>query len=296
MMQGESKLLALSAIFEDHRPMLYATALRMLGHGDDAKDAVQETLLKAITHIDTLKDAAAIGGWFKAILRNQCLMELRYRKRRLVTETNYYNTADAVSEAMHESEQNPYAVREVIGKLSEPLQATAMLRFFGSANSYEEMANILSVPVGTVRSRLAEVRGKLSGMLQPAMEYRNKSSKAQEMEQFYMESFHTIYDDVRIRSKFLNHMDKDLLIILSSGNKARGIQYIEQQIEYDLYYGARAKVREVHSTGNISILEVDNITHPDNPDVCPPASTFIMVHPKSKADKMYFHNAAKVSM
>jgi RNA polymerase sigma-70 factor (ECF subfamily) len=296
MLRGENRLLALHALFEELRPVLYAIALQMLGHGDDARDAMQETFVKAVTHINTLKDPQALGGWLKAILRNQCLMELRYRKRRALSETAYYKTADMVADAYHESEHSPYRVQQAIANLSETLQVTAMLRFYGRFNSYEQMAEILSVPVGTVRSRLAEARTRLASSLGTSNGLVTKSAKATEMEEFYFSNFSTIYADIRAKNEMLKQMDDDILIILSSGKKVRGTYYIDKQIEYDLYHGARATLKDVYSTGHISILEIDNINPPDDPTVCPPASTFVMVHPGFKADKMYFHNAAQASM
>src|SRR5215471_15222891 len=71
-------------LFEQYRGMLYAIALRMLGHGEDAKDALQETFIKAYTHLNTLHDAAAFVGWLRSIMYNHCLMELRYRKKRVI--------------------------------------------------------------------------------------------------------------------------------------------------------------------------------------------------------------------
>jgi len=70
-------------LFEQHRGMLYAIALRMLGHGEDAKDAVQETFIKAYTNLHTLKDKAALVGWLKSIISNHCLMELRNRRKKI---------------------------------------------------------------------------------------------------------------------------------------------------------------------------------------------------------------------
>ena len=57
-------------LFEQYRGMLYAIALRMLGQGEDAKDAVQETFIKAYTHLDTLHDIKATPAWLKSIVYN----------------------------------------------------------------------------------------------------------------------------------------------------------------------------------------------------------------------------------
>src|SRR5215471_15281064 len=76
-------------LFEQYRGMLYAIALRMLGQGEDAKDAVQETFIKAYTHLDTLHDIKAIPAWLKSIMYNYCLMELRYRKKSAIVLDKY---------------------------------------------------------------------------------------------------------------------------------------------------------------------------------------------------------------
>jgi DNA-directed RNA polymerase specialized sigma24 family protein len=65
---------ALGVLFERHRAPLYALALRILGHGPRAQDAVQETFLIALRRIDHLREPAAVGKWLRTVLHNTCLM------------------------------------------------------------------------------------------------------------------------------------------------------------------------------------------------------------------------------
>src|SRR5438045_824803 len=163
-----------------------------------------------------------------------------------------------------------------------------MLRFFSKHSSYEQIASILSVPVGTVRSRLAESRSKLAFLLRQYQPL--KTNKAKEMEDFYNYHFPDLYDNAAVRNAFLDHFDEHVFISLSSGKTKIGAEYMRQEIEFDLLHGARATLAEVNSSGNISVIEIANINPSEKPDLCPVAATFIAVHPNNKVQKMYMHN------
>jgi RNA polymerase sigma-70 factor (ECF subfamily) len=276
--------------FEQHRGMLYAIALRMLGQGEDAKDAVQETFIKAYTHLHTLQDTNALAAWLKSIMCNYCLMELRYRKKSIFVLDNYSKDREVVEEMKYNLETTSEDVKNTLAGLSEILQLTFMLRFFSKNSSYQEIASILCIPVGTVRSRLAESKTKLASLI-TQQDHSEKNSKAKEMEDFYVFHFLSQYENVAIRNALLDHFDKKVLISLTSGRIAIGSDYVKKQVEFDLQYGTRAKLTEVHSSGNVSILEVSNINPPENPALCPLASTFIFVHPKNKVEKAFLHNS-----
>jgi RNA polymerase sigma-70 factor (ECF subfamily) len=281
---AEVVLQSLLQVFEQYRGMLYTTALRMLGQGEDAKDAVQETFIKAYTHLHTLHDTKALPTWLKSIMYNHCLMELRYRKKSVIVLDKYVSEKEVFEEMECNLETTPEAIKNTLAGLSEILQLTFMLRFFSKNSSYREIASILSIPVGTVRSRLAESKTKLASLI-TQQNHSEKNNKAKEMEDFYKFHFLSQYENVAIRNTLLNHFDKKVLISLTSGRIAIGSDYVRKQVEFDLKYGARAKLTEVHSSGNISVLELSNINPPDNPDLCPLSSTFIFVHPKNKVEK-----------
>jgi RNA polymerase sigma-70 factor (ECF subfamily) len=280
-------------LFEQHRGMLYAIALRMLGYGEDAKDAVQETFIKAYTHLHTLQDKAALGGWLKSIMHRHCLMELRCRKKKTVVLHAYAREKELITEAVHDAEKAPEEIKSTLTGLSETLQLPAMLRFFSKNSSYQQIATILSIPVGTVRSRLAESRVKLASLL-AHQNHPVKNNKVREMEDFYHFHFPDIYDDPIVRNAFLDHFDEHVSISLTSGKTMIGSEYMKKEIEFDLMHGARATLAEVNSSGNVSIIEIVNINPPEKPDLCPSAGTFIAVHPRHKVEKMYLHNAPKL--
>ncbi len=72
---------SLGILLERHRAPLYALALRFLGHGPDAQDAVQDAFLTALRTIDRLREPEAVGGWLRGIVRNVCLRRLRERRQ-----------------------------------------------------------------------------------------------------------------------------------------------------------------------------------------------------------------------
>ena len=287
----EVVLQSLLQVFEQYRGMLYAIALRMLGQGEDAKDAVQETFIKAYTHLDTLHDKAALGGWLKSIVYNHCLMELRYRKKKVIALDTYAREKEIFEDAQRNTEKAPEEIKNALADLSETLQLTSMLRFFSKNSSYQEIASILSIPVGTVRSRLAESKTKLASLI-TQQNHSEKNNKAKEMEDFYKFHFPVLYDNAAARNTLINQFDKQVFISFTSGKTTIGSDHVRQQIEFDLKYGARATLAEVHSSGDVSILELSNINPSDNPNLCPLASTFIFVHPKNKIEKAFLHHAS----
>jgi RNA polymerase sigma factor (sigma-70 family) len=159
---------SLGELLERYRAPLHADALRMLGHGS-AEDAVQETFVIALRRIGDLRDPDAVGGWLHAVLRNVCLMALRQQRPVEPSESPAEANSGSRAEASVEEVIDGLALRDwvwtALSAMPVPLQATAMLRWFGGYPSYAEIAEILGVPVGTVRSRLNEAKRRLAQAL-----------------------------------------------------------------------------------------------------------------------------------
>ena len=159
---------SLGCLFERHRPALHSAALRILHDPARADDAVQDSFLVALRALDGVRDAGAVGGWLHAVLRNQCFAQLR-RSAREVAEPEGEALDDRLAIAEVDETMDRLALRDwvwtALAGLSEPLRLTAMLRYFGSYSSYEEIAAISGVPVGTVRSRLNLLKTKLADAL-----------------------------------------------------------------------------------------------------------------------------------
>lgn len=160
---------SLGVLLERHRASLYALALRILGRGTETEDAVKHTFLIALNSIDWLREPEAAGGWLHGILRNVCLQRLRERRAEVLFEEYPPRVKEGSLEFSGEEAIDRLALREwvstALSELPEALRVTAILRYFGSYSSYEEISTISGVPVGTVRSRLNQVKIKLAEAL-----------------------------------------------------------------------------------------------------------------------------------
>ena len=151
---------SLGFLLERYRAPLYGLALHILGRGPEAQDAVQDAFLVALRKVDQVHEPAAVGGWLYAILRNVCRMRLRMRLREgqgeILLDELPCHIDQRNSEPSTEESIDRLAMRDwvwtAIAQLTEPLRVVAMLRYFASYNSYEEIASICGVPVGTVRT------------------------------------------------------------------------------------------------------------------------------------------------
>jgi RNA polymerase sigma-70 factor (ECF subfamily) len=147
----------------------YTLARYLLRDPTDAEDAVQECYLRAFKHFDSYR-GPAMKPWLFAILRNVCRAE--YARRA----TTPISTIDDVPESAeqtplwHETQETPEAqlvrakdsdtIRRMVAALTEPFRETFVLREIENL-SYREIADVASVPVGTVMSRLARARAML---------------------------------------------------------------------------------------------------------------------------------------
>ncbi len=153
---------------------LYNAAHRLAGNEHDAEDLVQETYLEGFRRADQLRDLARCKGWLFRILRNRFLSA--ERGRRAGPELAVVEGGLESAEAAVAYERLPQLERALIGRLARPaiLQAlgrlpeelrTAVLLCDLDGFNYEEIAEIMQCPVGTVRSRIARARTQLARRL-----------------------------------------------------------------------------------------------------------------------------------
>ncbi len=159
---------------------LYGTALRLTRNRADAEDLVADTVARAWSHLDELADRARMRGWLFRILTNAFLSARRTEARRGVEEPLDDENADGFSlfEQLHapvlllwsspEREFLNKLLREdlaqAVDALPEPFRVVVVLADM-HGSTYQEIAETLQVPIGTVRSRLARARGLLQKAL-----------------------------------------------------------------------------------------------------------------------------------
>lgn len=275
---------SLGILLERHRAPLYALALRILSHGSEAQDAVQDTFLVALREIDRLREPEAVGGWLRAVLRNVCLTRLRDGQREVLFGEPPGRLDRRLSEPSAEEAIDRLAMREwvwtALSEMSEPLRAAAMLRYFGGYSSYDEISAILGIPVGTVRSRLNQVKVKLSeALLKTAGLAHDETRRLTESQTCFFTAAFDEYnrgEGFRMMANALS--DDDFAWGYSDGTALRGHAGRESLV-YGLEEESQGGVK-LHPTNiivgkDITVLEGDFENPPDDPFHCPPATLMV---------------------
>jgi RNA polymerase sigma-70 factor (ECF subfamily) len=158
--RGDRK--AFESLTRAYLPRIYRTAYVYLRNVEDASDVCQETVLRAYRSFSRFDEKRSFYPWLYQILKNLCINRMRRRKHQ-VSSTDQVEGfrsgyLDPESELLRKEEMA--TVRKALDSLPEMHREILILRTYDGA-SYAEIAEILSVPEGTVMSRLYNARLKL---------------------------------------------------------------------------------------------------------------------------------------
>jgi RNA polymerase sigma-70 factor, ECF subfamily len=153
-----------------HLDDVYTLARYLMRNTQDAEDAVQECYLRALRHFDSYR-GPAMKPWLLAILRNVCNAEFARRSKEevptdysqdetLAEEMPMWQEPQASPEKMMVRQQDTATIRRLVAELPEPFREAIVLREMNNL-SYQEIAQVAGVPVGTVMSRLVRARAML---------------------------------------------------------------------------------------------------------------------------------------
>lgn len=166
---------AFEAIVTEYEKNVYNLALKMTGNTEDAADLSQETFIKAFHSLGSFRGDSKFSVWLYRIVSNVCLDFLRGRSRRqtvsLSTEDEDGEEAQLdipderqTPELLLEKRMTREAVRRGLAQLPpEPRQILLLREIQGL--SYEEIASVLGIESGTVKSRIFRARKKLCAFL-----------------------------------------------------------------------------------------------------------------------------------
>ncbi len=291
---------SLGILLERHRAPLYAQALRILGHGPEAQDAVQEAFIIALRRIDQLREPEAVGGWLRTILRNVCWMWLRTQGEVLLAEPAA-GLEQWPSEPSAEEAIDRLALREWVwtafSELSEDLRVTAMLRYFGSYSSYEEISAILGVPVGTVRSRLNRAKVKLAdALLKTAELAHDEARRITESQTHFFEAAFDELDRKGDSEMWASVFSDDLMWTVSGGaGNSAGHQRASwvRLFERDLEAGVKFPITNVLASKDVTIIEADQVNPPEDPFHCPPAISMVGFYRDGLIQRMRAYDAPR---
>lgn len=171
----EQKYQVFNKEFMPHIDSMYNFAFRLTMDEDDANDLVQDTYLKAFRFISSFEQGTNAKAWLFRILKNSFINDYR-KKSKEPAKVDYqdvettYNSEDAETE--HTVDLRAESVSDLIGdEVATALNSlpvdfrTVIILCDIEGFTYEEMAKILDIPIGTVRSRLHRARNLLKDKL-----------------------------------------------------------------------------------------------------------------------------------
>jgi len=181
--------------FEDvlsrNLPRFHRVAMRWLRNPEDAEDAVQDAMLSAFKHMACFEGRAQMSTWLMAIVFNAVRMELRRRARRKLlsldepTNDGQYAISDLVADqrptpekALEECELRRLVIH-LIDSLPPSQKKAMQLRLRDDGLSLKEAAEVLGVPVGTLKAQRARGRVALTRRLRNAVGWSDNSEQDQ---------------------------------------------------------------------------------------------------------------------
>ncbi|QDV85759.1 ECF RNA polymerase sigma factor SigE [Stieleria magnilauensis] len=152
---------ALQAIYEVTSDRVFRLMVRMVGL-QDADDLTQQTFVRAFTKLDQFSSDSKFETWLYRLATNEALQHLRREKHRRTKELMVEPAIEATDQV--EQDERVAMVRQALDQLDPELWAIFTLKE-ESGLSYQEIAQTLNIPEGTVGSRLNRARRELRTLL-----------------------------------------------------------------------------------------------------------------------------------
>ena len=183
---------AFEQLLLEHQKNVYNLCYRMAGNPDDAMDLSQETFLRAWRCLDQYQFASAFSTWLYRLCSNIRIDFLR-RRRRQQTVPLTFEDADGEEQTYAVPDAQPLPEEQVELKLTRETLAAAMAQLLPEHRavlqlrvvnemSYEQIADVLDIQIGTVKSRLSRARNQLKKILERGNLSRRASSESMEGE------------------------------------------------------------------------------------------------------------------
>jgi len=163
---------AAEELFRRHWAVAHRVAFRLLGHEQDAQDATQECMIKALGHLGDFDGRSGFRTWLLRIVTNAAFDSGRKRKRR---PTLGLGSPDGDSDGFEPitlddpaHDLRRHDLRKMLNAALDrisPKQRQTFILFAEAELTYEEIAEVQNVPIGTVMSRIYYARTKLQSYL-----------------------------------------------------------------------------------------------------------------------------------
>jgi RNA polymerase sigma-70 factor (ECF subfamily) len=171
-------MVAFNELVDRYKNRLMNVIGRMLSSHEEAEDIVQETFVRVYQHRQSFNFQHCFSTWIYTIALNLARNELRKRKKFKFFEISEMKGSETeLAVEMKLPSRLPQALDAAIQTLPEKYRSAFILRDIQEL-PYDEVAKILSIPLGTVKSRVNRARMMLRDKLQPKLEGYNALSKS----------------------------------------------------------------------------------------------------------------------
>lgn len=171
--EGEQK--AFAELMHRYKESIYFMSLKMVNNKDDAMDMTVETFGKAFENIEKYKPDFAFSTWLFRIATNNCIDFIRKKRLNVVSMDSMVDDegddrplqirSDTLDpEEISIKKQQNEKLKDIVDKLPSRYRTLIILRYFDEL-SYEEIANQLDLPLGTVKAQLFRARDLLSNVM-----------------------------------------------------------------------------------------------------------------------------------
>lgn len=178
----QSKSKRFEALIRPHLRALHGFAYRLTGNQHDAEDLVQDVVTKLVSKVDELEQVDDLKPWLHRVTYRQFIDTIRKRPAGRETSASALDTREDQTPFLEtlpdteadpalrtEHQRNADTLRRLVSEL-KPDQRTLLLMHDSDGWRLEEIAEVLDVPLGTIKSRLHRVRALLRTKLEAEME------------------------------------------------------------------------------------------------------------------------------
>lgn len=144
----------------EYKHNLFRMAKSILHNDTEAEDAVGETICKAYSKLNSLRSFVSFKPWLMKILVNECYAAAKQRNR-----IDYRHQAENLNSGVLENSQVDHELWAIVYQLDQEFSSVVIL-FYYEDLSIKEIAKILSLAEGTVKSRLSRAKQKLKVLLE----------------------------------------------------------------------------------------------------------------------------------
>jgi RNA polymerase sigma-70 factor (ECF subfamily) len=182
-------------------------------------------------------------------------------------------------------------VWQALEDLSEPLQVVVLLRYFSEVSTYQQIASLCGVPVGTVRSRLAQARSKLSAALLATGTggWDDMATFAARRQREMLDLF-AAAERGEFGAALAAACFAELTLVAPDGWQARGLAPVVRIMESDLAAGVRQRPATITASRRFTIIEADLLSPPWDPHHCPPGVVWLLSSRDNRVEHIrFFH-------